>query len=257
MNSTTRHSLSLALAAFAAISLAGPAGLRADPAPAVVTASAPSDAVAPAAVFAREQVVAALARAVSSHFNLEGDLQLELLRAWTAPGRTAHAWDLEVLEYPSAASSTMMLRCRVLADGAAFTETSFLVRAQLWRDAWTTRQPIAHGSAFDASALEARRVDLLRDREALPAAIGDRSYVFARSVPAGRLLTWRDVARRPSVRKGDVVEVSATEGQLVVTMKALAMENGAKGDIVTVRNPESRKNFSALVVDENRVQVRF
>jgi flagella basal body P-ring formation protein FlgA len=35
------------------------------------------------------------------------------------------------------------------------------------------------------------------------------------------------------------------------------MENGAQGDTVTVRNPESQKNFAAVVVDENRVQVRF
>jgi flagella basal body P-ring formation protein FlgA len=40
-------------------------------------------------------------------------------------------------------------------------------------------------------------------------------------------------------------------------MKALAMESGARGDTVTVRNPQSQKNFAAVVVDENRVQVRF
>ena len=31
----------------------------------------------------------------------------------------------------------------------------------------------------------------------------------------------------------------------------------AQGEVVTVRNPESRKDFAALVVAENRVQVRF
>jgi flagella basal body P-ring formation protein FlgA len=76
-------------------------------------------------------------------------------------------------------------------------------------------------------------------------------------VNAGRVLTWRDITRRPLVRKGDVVEVSAGDGQLLITMKALAMENGAQGDTVTVRNPVSRKDFAAMVVDENRVQVRF
>jgi flagella basal body P-ring formation protein FlgA len=44
---------------------------------------------------------------------------------------------------------------------------------------------------------------------------------------------------------------------LQITMKALALENGARGDTVTLRNPESQKNFAATVVDENRVQVRF
>jgi flagella basal body P-ring formation protein FlgA len=71
------------------------------------------------------------------------------------------------------------------------------------------------------------------------------------------MLTWRDITRRPLVKKGDVVEVSANSGQLLVTMKALAMESGAQGDTVTVRNPISLKNFAAVVVDENRVQVRF
>jgi flagella basal body P-ring formation protein FlgA len=63
--------------------------------------------------------------------------------------------------------------------------------------------------------------------------------------------------RRPLVKKGDFVEVSAVDGLLVVTMKALALESGAQGETVTVRNPESQKNFSAMVVDENRVRVRF
>ncbi len=252
MTPTTRHSCSLVLSAFAALALAGPAWLRADPVASTAVAKE-----AAGQTFSREEVVAALTRAVSSHFNLEGDLQLELLRAWTVPNRTALVWDLDVIEYPAAASSSMMLRSRVLADGVAFAEINFVVRAQLWRDAWVARQPVANGAAFDASVLETRRTDFLREREALPASIGDRLYIFARAVSAGRMLTWRDVARRPLVRKGDVVEVTAVEGQLVVTMKALAMENGAQGESVTVRNPESRKNFTALVVDENRVQVRF
>jgi flagellar basal body P-ring formation protein FlgA len=205
----------------------------------------------------REHLLATLTRDIAAHFKLEGDLQLELLRPWAPPARVAANWEIAVLDYPSVPSSSLLLRCRVLADGAVAAEPTFVLRAQLWRDAWATRQPLTVGAAFDAAVLEARRVDLLRERDALPAAVGDRSYIFARAVPAGRQLTWRDIARRPLVKKGDLVEVSAIEGPLVVTMKALAMENGARGDTVTVRNPESRKDFAAMVIDENRVQVRF
>jgi flagellar basal body P-ring formation protein FlgA len=207
--------------------------------------------------FTRDQLVVALTRAITTHFNLEGDLQLELLRPWTSPSRVASLWDLTVLEYPAMPSSSMMLRCRILADATPVTEATFVVRAQLWRDGWATRQPLTVGATFEPALLEARRVDLLRERDVLPAAVGDRSYIFARAVPAGRLLTWRDIARRPLVKKGDLVEVSAVDGLLSVTMKGLAMENGAQGETVTIRNPLSRKDFSAMVVDENRVQVRF
>ena len=151
----------------------------------------------------------------------------------------------------------MLVRCRVLADGVAAAESTLVLRAALWRDVWVAREPLISGATFDPTVLDTRRVDLLRDRDALPAIVGDRSYSLARAVTAGRVLTWRDITRRPLVRKGNLVEVSAGDGQLLITMKAVAMENGAEGDTVTVRNPVSRKDFAAMVVDENRVQVRF
>ena len=207
--------------------------------------------------FTRDDLLAQLGQKIAAHFNLEGELQLELIRAWAPPARVAASWEVTVLEFPTLVSSSMLLRCRVLADAVPVADTTFVVRAQLWRDAWAARQPVAVGTTFDPSVLEVRRVDLLRERDVLPAAVGDRSHIFARALPPGRLLTWRDITRRPLVKKGDLVEVSAIDGSLAVTMKALAMENGAQGDTVTVRNPESRRDFAALVIEENRVQVRF
>ena len=216
-------------------------------------------AAAPSAALTSEKLIAALGRDLTAHFNLEGDLQLELLRAWTPPTRSAAVWVVSVVEFPSVASASMLVRVRLFADGQPVTaaaDGALVLRASLWRDAWVARLPLTVGGAFDPAALEVRRVDLFREREVLPAAVGDRSFIFTRSVAAGRLLTWRDIARRPLVRKGDFVEVSATSGLLLVTMKAQAMENGAQGETVTVRNPVSQKNFSAVVTDENRVQVR-
>lgn len=216
-----------------------------------------ADAPANAAALTREQFVSAITRDVAAHFSLEGDLQIELIRPWTAPAQTAASWTVSVAEFPNAATSSMMLRYRVAADGKVVEDSTIVVRAALWRDAWATKMPLTIGATFDAAELEARRVDMFRERDALPTVIGDRTYIFARGVSAGRLLTWHDVARRPMVKKGGLVDAVAVEGSLVITMKAVAMENGAQGDTVTVRNMESRRDFAALVVDENRVQVRF
>jgi flagella basal body P-ring formation protein FlgA len=205
----------------------------------------------------RGDFVAALTTDLVRHFNFEGELQLELLRPWSAPERLARSWTLEVTEYPSLPAASMLVRCRVLADGGPAAEYAVTLRAQLWRDAWAARTPLATGTAFDANALEARRVDFFRERDALAVTAGDHDFMLVRAIQSGRLLSWRDVARRPLVRKGDVVEVAAIDGQLSITMKGLAMENGAAGDTVTIRNQESRKDFAARVVAENRVQIRF
>lgn len=211
----------------------------------------------PMVPFAQDAFVSTLTRELASHFNLEGDLQLELLRAWAPPQTLARDWQVIITEYPSIATAAMLLRCRILADGEPSADLTVTLRAALWRDAWAARQPLPHNATFDPSMLEVRRVDLLRDRDALPAAVGDSSYMFARAVHAGRIVTWRDIARRPLVKKGDMVEVNAAEGSLIISMKALALQNGAHGEAVTLRNLESRKDFTAFVIDENRVQVRF
>lgn len=222
--------------------------------------SAATVALTPAASpvpFAQKEFMDTVARELSTHFNLEGELQLENLRTWNTPVRVASEWTVEITEFPALPTSSMLVRCRVLADGVSTGESTLVLRAALWRDAWVVRQPVVSGKVFDPELLETRRVDLFRDRDALPAAVGDRTFVFVRSVQPGRFLTWRDIGRRPLVRKGDLVEVSAAEGSLSITLKGLAMQNGAQGEAVTVRNLESRKDFTAFVVDENRVQVRF
>lgn len=232
--------------------------LLAGSAPAAVSAqeSAPRAARAPVPL-SIEAFLSSLSRDLAAHFKLEGELQLEFIRPWAPPSRVAGEWTITIVEFPQVPSSSMLVRCRVLADSQTAADTTVVLRANHWREAWVTLQPIASGAAFDPTVLEPRRVDLFRDRDAVPVSVGDRTFVFSRALAAGRLLTWRDIARRPLVKKGQVVEVSAAEGLLQISMKALALENGARGDTVTVRNPESQKNFAATVVDENRVQVRF
>jgi flagellar basal body P-ring formation protein FlgA len=199
----------------------------------------------------------ALTRNVSSHFNVEGAMQLELLRPWPETRPVSPNWTLAVLEYPQAPASTMLLRCQVRDEAGVVVEATLPVHAAIWRDTWVVRLPVTPGETFDPASLEPRRSDMLRDRDLLPASEGDRSYVFSRAVPVGRMLTWHDISRHPLVRRGDLVVVTAADGLLVVSMKALALENGAQGDTVTVRNTESRKEFTALVTDEDHVQIQF
>ena len=210
-----------------------------------------------AAPLGREQFVALLTRDLAGHFRLEGDLQLELLRPWTPPAGVAAHWTLDVLEYPTQPASSMLVRCRLVADGEPTGDLSLVCHAAHWREVWVTRQLLEVGATFDAATLDTRRVDVFRERDVVPTVAGDRSLIFTRAISGGRLLTWHDLSRRPLVRKGELVEVTAVDGLLSITMKALALENGAQGDTVSVRNPDSHKEFSALVIDENHVQVHF
>ena len=206
----------------------------------------------------RDQFLTELTLQLGAHLKLEGELQLELTRAWDGPSLAPNTpWSIELIEVPARPSSNMMVRCRILANNAQLGEWSLLVRAQLWRDAWVTRLPVERGQTFDPAQVDSRRVDAFRERDTVPAEARDALFVYAHPVTAGRLLTWRDLVKKSLVRKGDIVSVAAVDGQLSITMKAQALGNGARGDTVIVRNLESRRDFPALVVSENRVQVSF
>jgi flagella basal body P-ring formation protein FlgA len=207
--------------------------------------------------YSSDQLVAELTAGLQQHFHCDGELQLDLLRPWTPPARSARHWDLAIAEFPGMASSNMLVRIRLKADGAVVDECSFMVHAALQREVWYTRNPVAGGTPFDPSLLEARRTDVLRQRDTLAARDGDDSFIIARDLPADHMLAWHDVGRRPLVHRGQVVEVRGAEGRLLLTMKAIAMENGARGDLVTVRNPETRKEFPAVVVGDQKVEVHF
>jgi flagellar basal body P-ring formation protein FlgA len=202
----------------------------------------------------RISVLTDIAVQLAAHFRVEGDLQLETLRP-LAVSLNASVSPVEIIEFPAALTSSMILRIRMGSGENA--EHTLVVRAQLFREVWATRVPVEREAGFDVSQLDTRRIDALRERDAIATNELCRDYSFSRSVPANRILTWRDVSRRPMVRKGQVIEVSAVDGPLSITMKALAMENGAAGETVKVRNLDSKKEFNALVVADSRAQVRF
>ena len=101
-----------------------------------------ADDAAASSALDRAQLLSLLSRQVAAHYNLEGDLELDLVRPWTPPDRTAAKWDLSILDYPASPAGSMLLRCRLLADGNAMSDVTLVLRAALWRDAWVAREPL-------------------------------------------------------------------------------------------------------------------
>jgi flagella basal body P-ring formation protein FlgA len=203
------------------------------------------------------QFLPQLAAQLAAHFGVSGDLQLDLLRSWQPPAAPAGEWTMTVVAPPQVLVPQMVVRVRLAVGQRNLGEWNLPLRAQLWGDAFAVRQPLARGDAIDPALLDLRRVDLLREKDAILAGTDMGGMSVARGVGVGTMLTWRDVARRTLVQRGNHIEVVATDGALTITMKALAMQNGALGETIVVRNPESRRDFSAVVTAENRARVTF
>ncbi|HEU5081271.1 MAG TPA: flagellar basal body P-ring formation chaperone FlgA [Opitutaceae bacterium] len=220
-------------------------------------AAAKIDAKPEASVYTPENLLADLTRELSDHYRVNGELQLEFGRAWSPFDASVGPVTLTILDQPAVLSQSLLVRVRFSSGAKVLGETSLFVRAQLFRDVWVVRNSPERGSNFDPTELDTRRVDTLKERETIAVSEPTGDLMFARSIPAGRLLTWHDVSRRALVRKGQVIEISAVDGMLTINMKALAMESGSAGESVRVRNLDTKKEFTAQVIAESRAIVRL
>ena len=206
-----------------------------------------------------EMLTAELEKELTARLSLSGELKLTLAQPWQTLKLPASDFAIVITEVPvGGISGTFYIRAKVSSGGGVVGDWQLPLRAQLLQEVWVASTRLDRGQPLDRSVLAVQKIDVLRERLPLiPAEADPTNLDLTQSVAAGRPLTRRDIAERPVVRKGQVVEVVARQGMLVVSMKALALENGAMGDLIKLRNLESRKEFSGQILNENKVQVHF
>jgi len=207
---------------------------------------------------APDEVLPQLEKQLQERFSLEGELKLQNPAPWAkiiVPGD----YDLTVADYPGGGvTSSFVVGCRLTAQGKSLGQFQVPLRAQLWREVWVADGRLDRGQAIDRSLISVQKVDVLRERDSLiPASVDPTIYDLAQTVIPGRPLTRRDVSERPIIHKGEVVDVVARQGAFSIHMKALALEDGASRTLIKLRNLESRRDFTAEVINESQVEVHF
>lgn len=120
------------------------------------------------------------------------------------------------------------------------------------------KEPVRRGDIITEAMLEKEE----RDTQKLPhnvareisEVVGKRAV---RNLNVNDVVTGGAVEQPVLLKRGDKVSVLAEVNGLRVSVMAQAMENGAKGEIIKVRNLDSRKIFSVQVVDESSARVVF
>jgi flagella basal body P-ring formation protein FlgA len=147
---------------------------------------------------------------------------------------------------------------RVISGGLVRGEWPIQARVELFQDVWVAQQRMERGQVVDDDAVESKRIDVLKERTVpLPASFELSGYELAMPIPAGKVLTRRDIVEKELVKKGQMVDVLVSQGSLSLRMKAMALEGGAVGITVKLRNLDSRKDFFGEVIGEGQVSVKL
>lgn len=203
--------------------------------------------------------VAEVEKELAAQLSIKGQLKLALTRPWRSVRLPSDDFAVAITEMPTnGLSGTFFLRLKVSSERELIGDWQVSFAAQLWQDVWVATSRLDRGQTLSAAVVSVQKVDVLRERSPLiPAEVDPASLELVTSVAAGRPLTRRDVVGRPVVRKGQIVEVVVANGMLAISMKALALENGATGEQIRLRNLESRREINGEVINENKVQIHF
>jgi flagella basal body P-ring formation protein FlgA len=190
----------------------------------------------------------------------QGELNVDPVQGWHELNIPSENWDFEIVQFPSGPlTSKILLQYRIHSGGQSFGPYRLFARCELWEDVYVVQQRLSRGDALNENVIGRERVDVLRlAHKPVPVGSVDlASHELTQTLSSGSALLWRDLKRRPTVSKGKVIDIMAEEGSLQIRMKAEVLQDGAKGELVSVRNLNSRKDFKAEIVDENTAKIYF
>lgn len=206
-----------------------------------------------------DDVRSELINKMESALRPSGNLTMIPLRDMPDLSSYSHPFSVTLMNTPASLSrGTTMVRFQVENEKGVLGEWNVPFRLHLYSEVWYSRSRLNRGEIASPSDFEIREVDLLAEPDAVPAALELLlRHEYGRDIAPGKPLVWKDLVERSLVRKGDLVEVTAVNGLLAITMRAVARQDGTNGDIILLRNLDSAKEFAARVVGENRAEVIF
>ena len=208
-------------------------------------------------LLSEHDLISALESALVHRLALKGRVELTSVGRLPVIKLGDEPLDIDLVENPQQLSgSGIVLRYEVLRSGIPAGEWSGIFRCRHLAEVWVPTRRLEGGEVLLPENFETREVDLIRNAKAVVADERQLSrYELARAVYPGRPIAWTDLTPRALVRKGELVDVVVREGFLSISMKALAVGTGSLGDVVAVRNLQSKREFPAEVIDEKTVQV--
>ena len=201
----------------------------------------------------REQLTALLQK---DYIKDKGDLEIRFIRPWIPILLPDEALTFKIPDLPSSGvTSTCIVRFELSTRREMLGAWQAPINAKVWREIWVARSQLRKDQLLSEADIVRERRDVLAVRDQLVPARPEGVLEIAENVPAGSPLYLRSVRSRPVVHRGQVVEAQVLDGSMTISLTVEVMENGVPGQLVRVRNVQSRREFRGKVQNEQTIIV--
>lgn len=140
------------------------------------------------------------------------------------------------------------------ADGNVLRRVSGTVNLNLWITAPAAARPVNKGETLTPDAITFMRLNANNFKD-LPWDGQGGPWQVVRSLASGEPIMQSDLAGRLSIRRGNVVTLLYSRGNVRMTIQAEALADGEPGATIPVRNLQTKKQIYATVKDGSTVVI--
>jgi flagella basal body P-ring formation protein FlgA len=187
----------------------------------------------------------------------KGELELSLTQPWAPPVVPDEPLTLKILELPSAGvTPAFIVRFELRAAHETLGAWQASVKAQVWREVWAARSSLQRGVPVADADIARERRDVVNVRKAFADfAAGNNSLEIAGFVTANMPLFADEIRPKAVIHRGQVAEAQLDDGALSIRLKVVALEDGAPGQTIRLRNPVSQRNLNGTVLDGQTIAI--
>jgi flagella basal body P-ring formation protein FlgA len=187
----------------------------------------------------------------------KGELELSLTQPWSAPVVPDEPLTMKILELPTAGvTPTFIVRFELHSPQQTLGAWQASVKAQVWREVWVAHSSLQRGvPVADADIARERRDVVSVRKEFASFEAGTDSLEIAEFVSANMPLLADEIRPKVVIHRGQVAEAQLNDGALSIRMKVVALEDGAPGQNIRVRNPASQHNLNGTVLDGQTIAI--
>ncbi|MEO8426475.1 MAG: flagellar basal body P-ring formation chaperone FlgA [Verrucomicrobiota bacterium] len=187
----------------------------------------------------------------------KGELELRLMRPWTTVAIPDEPVVLNILDFPAnGIVPNLYIRFELRHGRESLGSWQLSLQARVWREVWVARSALKRGQPLMESELTRERRDVLTLRDMLSAPASNISFLeLTENVQEGAPVAARSVRSRPLIRRGELMEAIVQDGALSVSFRVEVLEDGLLGQMVRVRNIQSRRELRGKVQNEQTILI--
>jgi flagella basal body P-ring formation protein FlgA len=186
-----------------------------------------------------------------------GEIELRFTRPWRTVSIPDETFEVRLIDSPaSGIVAAFSVRFELRAKDEVLGQWFQPLAVRHWCELPVAVSAIRRGTALPDAEIVFERRDILGVRSPLfrlPETQSD--HEFAESVGAGQPLGERSLRLRTVIARGRMVDALVRSGSLEITTKVEALEDGAPGQFIRIRNPRSKREFRGRVQSEDSVIV--